>query len=479
MNDIYYGLMWPGQKEMMKILREQPAARLAACREESVNFDATCNIFIEGDNLKVLKLLRRNYSGKIKMIYIDPPYNTGREFIYADNFTDSVRTYRKHSAMLPEKKNNGSEENHYGVRHHARWLNMMYPRLSLAVDLLRKDGVIFISIGQDELANLILIANAICGEQNRISICTRLMKTGGQKGVFFSPNTDYIVIYAKNIDSLENFRDVLGEETINKVYTQVELNGPRTGERYREMGLYQPLDIRANQRYYIECPDGELVLPPGYSFPAETAEGAKIKPVSGDGVWRWIYARFRDELKKGNVVFKITASSPLITSANKKSRWNIYTKIWLNDRIQKGKVPLDILDKFENRHSARELNKLGIPFDYAKPSSLIAYLAGLCGVNGDDIVLDFFAGSGTTAHAVLDLNRRDHGSRRFILVQLPELCPEKSEAFKKGFTTIAEICKERIRRVIKTISEEQPAYPETDRASKNPPGFKVFKLMPL
>jgi adenine-specific DNA-methyltransferase len=243
------------------------------------------------------------------------------------------------------------------------------------------------------------------------------------------------------------------------------------------MGLFQPsLDIRPNQRYFIECPDGDLVIPPGKTYPEIKVHGSKIKPVDGDGVWRWIFDRYRNEFSKGNIVFKKTGDSPLISASGKKCRWNIYTEIWLNDRTNEGKLPLDMFDNFENRHSAQELNKLKIPFDFAKPSELIAYLAGLCDTDNNDIILDFFSGSATTAHAVFDLNKQDNGNRKFILVQLPEPCAEDTEAFKAGFKTIADIGKERIRRVIKKLADEKEGKLDLDQTSNQDLGFKVFKL---
>jgi len=486
-----YGMDWPGKKEALRLIQTPSYAALKPCREESVNFDTTENLFIEGDNLEVLKLLQKSYYAKVKMIYIDPPYNTGKEFIYPDNYTESLETYLEYAGLIDSEGKKFSTNTANEGRFHTKWLNM-YPRLYLARNLLRDDGVIFISIGQDEFSNLANLMNDIFGEYNRISLCTRLMKTGGQKGKFFSPNTDYVLIYSKSFDAIDKFRDELSDELINSVYTQTQKDGPRKGEKYREMGLFQssldPMRGCSNQRYFINAPDGSLIIPPGDVFPSEKMEGAKVSPVTGkDSVWRWTYDSYVRENKKGNIVFKETTTSPLVTSDNKKSIWNIYTKIWLNDRIAEGKLPLDMFDKFENRHSAQELDKLAIPFDFAKPSELISYLAGLCDVENNDIVLDFFAGSATTAHAVLDLNKQDNCNRKFILIQLPEPTyeiiegkeyPKKAseEAFNAGFKTIANIGKERIRRVIKKLNEEQESKLDLEQPGNQDRGFKVFKL---
>ena len=207
-------------------------------------------------------------------------------------------------------------------------------------------------------------------------------------------------------------------------------------------------------------------------FPQKVSEGEQIKPEKGDGVWRWTYDRYKQEFLLNNISFKETKTSSLQNGNSKQSKWNIYTKIWLKNRIKEGRVPVDYIDKFENRISSRELKKINIPFDFAKPSELIKHLIKISQINENNIILDFFAGSGTTAHAVLDLNKEDSGNRKFILVQMPEKTDEMSEAYKAGYKTIAEIGKERIRRVIKKIREETPK-----KELKNSDlGFKVFKL---
>jgi len=253
------------------------------------------------------------------------------------------------------------------------------------------------------------------------------------------------------------------------------------------MGLFQPtLDARPNQRYYIKCPEGSIAIPPGATFPNDLEDGSKIHPEDGDGVWRWTPDRYFEERKKGNVIFKETNSSPLIDQHRKQSKWNVYTKIWLKDRLEGGSLPLDLFDKFENRHSSKEISELDLPFDFAKPTQLLAYLMQIIDVSGYDIVLDFFAGSCSTAHALLTYNAQNlYSNARFVCVQLPEKIDVDTEAFKAGFVNIAEIGKERIRRVIKKIETEQ-----AERAKENKEklpgmeadvpeldlGFKVFKL---
>jgi adenine-specific DNA-methyltransferase len=270
----------------------------------------------------------------------------------------------------------------------------------------------------------------------------------------------------------KEFRLPLEQEFIDKIYTQIEKNGSNKGERYREMGLYQAgLDERANQRYWIKCPDGSYVIPPGQSKPGKISDGGKTNPQKGDGVWRWIYERYKTELQSNNIVFKETDTSSLIDEKGEKSKWNIYTKIWLKDRLEEGRVPTDLIDKYENRLSSRELKELDIPFDFAKPQKFINYLIQIIDHQEGDIILDFFAGSGTTGHAVWNLNREDGGNRKFILVNLDE--EVQDENIKKDYSTVADICIERLKRVSeKYRKEEQQKLTKNDQDF----GFKVFRL---
>lgn len=466
-----YGLNWHGKKKARQIALTPSLGTLLPCPEESVDWDKTQNLFIEGDNLEVLKLLQKSYANKVRMIYIDPPYNTGNEFVYPDNFQDNLDTYLRYTMQKGEDGLKFSTNTESSGRKHTNWLNMMYPRLNIAKKLLRADGVIFISIGQAEISNLVSLADEIFGEDNRISICTRMMKTGGQKGKFFSPNTDYVLVYAKNIDCLESFKGELSQNLQDKVYNQIEPEGIRKGEYYRSMGLYQSsLDSRANQRFYIECPDGTLAIPPGNTMPESLTHGSKTTPEKGDGVWRWTLARFDEEFKKGNILFSKTSSSPLINQNKERSIWNIYTKIWLKDRLEEGALPTDMFDKFENRHSSKELTQLNIPFDFAKPSDLLSYLMQIICLKENEIVLDFFAGSATLAHSLFKFSViNNFNFCRFICVQLPEIIADNAEAYKAGYKTIADIGKERIRRTANKIKEENPDY-------NGDLGFKVFKL---
>ena len=442
-----YSFNWVGKRNCIKFAQTPSTGTLIPCKEKSVDFDNTQNIYIEGDNVEALKLLQKTYFGKIKMIYIDPPYNTGNDFVYHDDYKDSIENYKKitgqQATATPET--NG--------RFHTDWLNMMYPRLKLAKDILADNGLIFISIGQTELNNVITMSDEIFGSSNRAGIISRQMKTGNNQGKFFTQNIDYIVVYSKNVEATSALKDDMRQDLIDNVYNKVQESGNRKGERYRTMGLFQASLKHGGSSYPIVCPDGERVITP------------KGLP------WRWNESTLKKGLENDDIVFIKSNNSPLINYDTKgKASWNIYTKIWLSSRMDEGQLPSDLILKFENRHAAKELVSLGIPFDFPKPTALLKHILHLI-VEKDYYVLDFFSGSATTAHAVMQLNAEDGGNRKFIMVQLPELCDEKSEAYKAGYKTICDIGEERIRRAGAKIKEENPLT-----TLNLDTGFKVFRL---
>lgn len=470
-----YQFTWPDKKKSILLANSPIKATLRPCREESVDFDNTENLYIEGDNLDVLKCLKETYLGKVKMIYIDPPYNTGNDFVYEDDFAETSAEYLANSGQFDEQGNRLVTNSENNGRFHTDWLNMIYPRLKVARDLLTDDGVIFISIGQKELNNISKLTSEIFGENNKISVVTRVMKSGGANGQFFSPNIEFILIYAKNICNTGSFREAISEEIIKKLYTSTETIGNRKGQKYRPFGLYQssldPLRGCKNQRYYIEAPDGTLLIPPGNVFPTDNYDGAMVIPnTTDDKVWRWSKERYIKEKKIGNIEFK-KSNGVLLEANGKPAKWNVYSKIWLNDRQEDGATPVDLITKWENRLSSKELQELNIPFDFAKPSELIKYLINLPKKCENSTILDFFSGSATTAHAVMQLNSEDGGNRKFIMVQLPELTDKKSEAYKAGYKNICEIGKERIRRAGKNIKEKSPLTTQNLDT-----GFRVLKL---
>lgn len=469
--DECYEFTWVGKKAAMAEAARPITKTLRPIKEDSRDWDTTENLYIEGDNLEVLKILQESYLGKVKIIYIDPPYNTGSDsFVYPDNFIMSKDEYENEVGLYDENGEKTFHENNItNPRFHSVWCSMMYSRLMLARNLLTDDGVIFISIGQSELENLTAICNEVFGASNRCGIISRVMKSGGAKGRFFSPNMEYILVYGRDLTKTGNFREPISDEIINKLYTSVETIGEKKGERYRPFGLYQSsLDARPNQRYFIECPDGSFVIPPGETMPRIPRDGEMVIPHLNDGCWRWSRDRYLEEKEKGNIAFK-ESDGVLINSDGTPAKWNVYTKIWLSDRQEEGMVPVDLISKWENRASSKELQELSIPFDFAKPVELIGYLISIVNLTEDAIIMDFFSGSATTAHAVMQLNAEDGGHRKFIMVQLPEPCDEKSEAYKSGYKNICEIGKERIRRAGDKIRAE---HPDADLDI----GFRVFQV---
>ncbi len=459
-----YELTWVGKNYAKINANKQITKTLRPIKEKSVDFERTENIYIEGDNFEVLKILQESYLNKIKCIYIDPPYNTGNDFIYKDTFKKGSNDELEASGQIDENNNRLVSNSSSNGRFHSDWLSMIYPRLKLARNLLSADGVIFISIG-DELYNLTQVCNEIYGERNHVGTISRLMKSGGNKGQYFSPNIEYVLVYAKNIDQLGYFREELTDDIV-KSYNNIDENG----ERYTIKGLCQPgLGNRANQRYWIKCPDGSYAIPRGKNFPLKLEEGEKITPTDDDTSWKWTYERYKEELKKGNILFKKSSSATALVDENgNTSKWNIYNKIWLKDRLDEGRVPVDFITKYENRISSEELKKLNIPFDFAKPTGLIKMLISYVENTKNSIILDFFSGSATTADAILQLNQKDNGKRKFIMVQLPEKINENTDAFKNGYRTLCEIGEERIRRSAKKIQEETNA--DIDY------GFRVYKV---
>jgi adenine-specific DNA-methyltransferase len=453
-----YGLNWHGKRRARQIALTPSTGTLRPCPEDSVDWDTTQNLMIEGDNLEVLKLLQKSYAGKVKLIYIDPPYNTGNEFVYSDDFQDNIKNYLMLTGQIDSDGRNISTNTEASGRFHTDWINMMYPRLKLAKNLLRDDGVMFLSIGEEELSNSEKILNEIFGEENKISIITRVAKTASNLGTHFAPSVDFLLCYSKNAQLLPPFKDKVDES----LYKKSELTGPRKGEKYRDdVAFYQASqnDLRPNQKYFVECPDGSKVIPPCTILDEVMREG--------DGRWRWSKNTYLQN--KDLIVFKETKRSPLLNEHRKQAKYNLYTKSYLNDRTEDGTLPRNLLNDFINRKGADLIKKYGIKFDFSKPIELMKYLAEIVGTAHDDVILDFFSGSCSTAHSIIDLNKEDGANRKYIMVQFPEVCDETSEAYKAGFKTIAEIGKERIRRVISRIKEENPEY-------QGDLGFRVFKL---
>ena len=396
-----YGLVWESEKtrehfefdnnKILPVLLENKNLRILGKAIDEPNY------LIEGDNFYALNILKYTHSGKIDFIYIDPPYNTGnKDFKYNDVFVDKEDTFR-----------------------HSKWLSFMSKRLFLAKELLSENGVIFVSIGDDEQANLKLLMDSIFGENNFISTVPRLAKTSSDKGTFYAPSKDFVLAY-KHRQRSEKFNDILDEDYKNR------FKGLDERGHFATVGLFQAaLDSRPNQRYWIECPDGSFIIPPGNVFPSKIADAAFIKPESNeDKVWRWSFDTYLE--KKDLLVFKKSKRSPMLNEKLKKSEWNVDTKYYLEDRQESGKRPRDWMDGYLNTAGSSEMNKYELSFSYPKPTSLIKYLIQISHTSKDIVALDFFAGSGTTGDAILQLNNEDGGNRKFILVTNNEdnICEE-------------------------------------------------------
>lgn len=392
------------------------------CSTGSVDFDTTENLYIEGDNLEVLKLLQETYLGKIKMIYIDPPYNTGNDFVYEDDFAQSADEYLANSGQFDEDGNRMVQNTESNGRFHTDWLNMIYPRLKLAKDLLSDDGIIFISIDDNELENLKKICEEIFGESNFVAnIVWKHTQQSKNDELHFSRQYNHTVVYAKNKSCLHRFYFERTDED-NKNYSNPD-NDPK--------GMWRSGDVRSPNYRKTLCYD--IVAPNGNIIKA---------PANG---WRWSEESIKEKLSTGEIKFKDDFSG-------------IIRKIYLCD--QPGRTPENLWEGSRfgtTRQAAAMIKELfdGIQvFDTPKPIELIRSMIIIALKDNNAIVLDFFSGSATTAHAVMQLNAEDGGHRKFIMVQLPEVTDEKSEAYKAGYKNICEIGKERIRRAGAKINKE-------------------------
>lgn len=437
-----YKFEWKGKSECLRLAQKRSTGTLRPCREESVNFDDTENVYIEGDNLEVLKLLQTAYYNKIKMIYIDPPYNTGNDFVYEDDFADPMARYKEVTQQTTK-----SNPETMG-RYHTNWLNMMYPRLRLAANLLRDDGVIFISIDEIEMPNLRKVCDEVFGEENHIAdFVWHNKRGGGNDSKYVAVEHEYVLMYAKSINELSELFVPYSPDYIKR-YKEEDEKGKYFWDTFKRKS--------GKQYYAITCPDGTVLEKDEFG-----------NPIS----WLRSEARFYEDLKIGEVrIIKVNEN------------WSVQFK----QRIPEGKKPRTIFLEdsiFEQQGTTGDGSKevLGLftknLFSNPKPINLIKHLLTF-DTKDNDIILDFFSGSATTAHAVMQLNAEDGGNRKFIMVQLPELCDEKSEAYKAGYKNICEIGKERIRRAGKKILEEKGDQIAIGDEEKKPldVGFKVFKL---
>ena len=468
-----YQLDWAGKTAAYLNLQSPTSRTLVPCKEESADFDGTQNVFIEAENLEALKILQKSYAGSVKMIYIDPPYNTGNDsFIYPDKFSESREEYARRVGDTDDAgylkrdgvfqgawRKNGKDSGHY----HSNWLSMMLPRLHLAKTLLREDGVIFISIDDNEQAQLKLLCDEVFGAENFVAELPWKGRGGGADDKNLLQNHEYILMYAKNKEQFTVGRKIKSDEKFPKF--DAEKNRFYKTQLARKWGSGATRQDRPNLFYPIKTYDGIEITP--------------RLPDGSDGRWRWNEKRMKTCLSNKDIEFQ----------KRDDGEWEAYEKVyqplegefrtqlyaaWLQSEIAEELE--EILDETDGKNTAFGTKQTKLLFDnqayfsYPKPTPLIKILMKIASLNNNEIIMDFFSGSGTTAHAVMQLNAEDGGSRRFICVQLPEETDEKSEARKAGFDTIAEIAKERIRRAGRQISDGLQDGSEIDT------GFKVFKL---
>jgi adenine-specific DNA-methyltransferase len=430
-----YGMNWPGKADCFKAIQSPSLGTLRPCPEESVNFDTTENLIIEGDNLEVLKLLQKSYLGKIKMIYIDPPYNTGNDFIYPDNYTESLQTYLEFTGQADAKGKKFSTNTEADGRFHSNWLDMMYPRLYLARNLLREDGIIFASIDDHEVDNLKKVCIELFGEENFVAQMvwrSRLGKGGTSEQVAFIH--EYIMVFARNIEAVFMRK----EERVS--------GGSR--ERLRQWGQGDRRVDRPSMFYPIYTPKGEEVLP--------------IKPDGTEGRWRVGRGKMQELIQSGFVEFELRDDGKfeaykIIPSGHK--TYSAYDSILTADCGTTAEGSKEVKEIFGEQ-----------VMDYPKPVALLNHILNLADANDSDLILDFFAGSGTTAQAVLELNKKEGSNLKFILVQLPE------PTDREDYPTIVDICKERVRRVIKKLNDSTEGKLPLERTQKQDRGFRVFKF---
>jgi len=430
-----YEFNWVGKQAARAEVLRPINKTLRPVKEDSVDWDNTQNLYIEGDNLEVLKLLQKSYLGKVKMIYIDPPYNTGNDFVYHDDFARSQAEENLAAGNVDELGNRFIKNTDSNGRYHSDWCSMIYSRLMVARTLLSEDGVIFISIDENEVGNLKKLCNEVFGEINTLNeIIWQKRKGGGNDSKYIATDHEYVLIYSKNINALpEKWRIAYDEEYLTR-YNKQDEHGPYYTDTLSRPGLKNPII------YDVVCPDGSVIK---------------------NGTWQCSKSTFDEELAKGNIDFV----------KNRNGGYTVVHKIRISEE---GRVIRSIYTDVSNKNAADEMDVLfgnKKAFSNPKPVGLIKTIINLCDRNNQDsVILDFFSGSATTAHAIMQMNSEDNGNRKFICVQLQEETPEDSESRKAGFNTIPEIAKERIRRAGKKIKEEHPEAKDLDT------GFRVFRM---
>ena len=472
-----YKFEWKGKMESLKLAQKRSTGTLRPCKAESVNFDETQNLYIEGDNLEVLKLLQTAYYNKIKMIYIDPPYNTGNDFVYEDDFADPMARYKEVTSQTTK-----SNPETMG-RYHTNWLNMMYPRLRLASNLLTDDGVIFISIDDNEIVNLKKICDEIFGEYNWIATLPTVMNLKGNQDEFaFAGTHEYTLVYAKNKSVVTVGQFSIDEEEIEKEWMEDEKGYYKKGAIIRATGtdgdrdkrpyMFYPVLIKEDKVFMIERSEYEQLYDSSYKkFNDEFLNQLKSKyeslgyivlipkqPDGGYGRWRWgfetMYENTDELIINNNGEISIYKKQrPSVGDIPSKKPKTLFYKA----EYSSGNGTMQLSNMFGKRL-----------FDNPKPLELIRDILYISTEKDDDIVLDFFSGSGTTAHALMDLNAKYNTHKKYILIQLPEVYTENSEAKKSGYNTLCDLAEERIRRAAKNIKEATGSLFDY--------GFRVYKV---
>ena len=437
--DEHYEFTWVGKKASIVEANKPIRKTLRPCPEESKDWDTTENLYIEGDNLEVLKLLQESYLGKVKMIYIDPPYNTGNDFIYADDFMRSQEEENEQMGMYDEDENRLFKNTDTNGRFHSDWCSMIYSRLILARNLLTDDGVIFVSIDDNEQDNLKKICSEVFGSSNLVGVILWKKKTNGNNMGFLPPVHDYILCFAKNIETIKDMGYPVTDEFIAKTFSNPDRDA---------RGPWTTTDLSANHR--------------GPYFAIKNPKTDDIHYPPNGRYWVFNEQEVQKRIEDGRIIFGKSGTGKPVQ------------KVFLSSR-KFAKVRADSWweNKGMNEDATKELNELlgeAKLFTHPKPSKLLYNLCKICTAESD-VILDFFSGSATTAHAVMQLNAEDGGHRKFIMVQLPEACDEKSEAYKAGYRNICEIGKERIRRAGEKIKSESPMTTQDLDI-----GFRVLKL---
>lgn len=450
----YYRFTWAGKAQARREAHKPSTGTLRPAKEESVNWDTTQNLYIEGDNLEVLKLLQKSYAGKVKMIYIDPPYNTGKDLLYKNDFSDNLKSYLEYTNQIENNQLLSTNPDTHG-RYHSDWLSMMYSRIKLSRNLLKDEGFIVLTIDHFELHNLIKICDEIFGEDNRIvNVTIQHNPKGRNQAEFFSENIEYMLVYSKKIN-VAKFNQVAISEDVLKTFNEYDDEGRYRWEDYIRARTSWSRENRPNNWYPIYVSDDGKTIS---HTPFVNSIELFPKNRNGEFSWKNIKDSFIELNSKQK--FRVLKEGSDFKIQHKYYEQEVLKNLWIDKKYQ---------SEFYGTNIVKGLFGSNV-FSYPKSIYAVKDILKII-TKDDDIVLDFFSGSGTTAHSTMQLNSEDNGNRKFIMVQLPEFTDNKSDAYKHGFKTIAEIGKERIRRAGKKIKEENQQL-----SGNFDIGFKVFKL---